>query len=323
MIRHSNPEKISPRETPKEGMEKVVVLPKPIDTSVSVDRFKRAMREAAHEIADRYLCVTNGTVDNARLNDVVLRAVMQFPLRVQQNISLFNARLAELYEDVQALLRLRGVREGDRDKLADQLKTLASSVYQLSSFVRTQREKDPTRRFGTSPWLDVMYGYDLIRATPVWVPEARRLEIGMTAFQAKASAAFAGVSQAEIRGLPKTYEGQKGRADRELSFDSNWFVNLLVTGMRADLRQSLEHGMRDPESARAFLESAASASGAPFEMWMSDYVRSALVAHLRSARQAELPGVVMSGTGVPFLFLVDTPTGIRVLTKEKAESYVP
>jgi len=329
MIKHSTGI-IHRDELPRGGMERVVTLPAPIDTARYGDLYRQHLDTLAKAAADQYLNVKVGTVDNAKLNDIVLRAAMLFTIETQMNKDLekqaFDPKLNAFYDKIFAALDRKGVPKGDRDALEYQLGSLRSSVYQLSSFVRRERAKNPNNFFGTSPWLDVFYGYDLMRAEPEWAEDEQRLNIRMTAYQAKASGAPTGVKQEEIQGLPDTYKGQKGRAERELSFDPDWFANQLVRTMKPNLRQSLELGLSDVNKAREILGSLSVKTGTPFERWTVAHVRSRIADRLASGHRTDvsgMPGIAMSGTSVPFRFIVDTPMGIQVLDDEQARQYRP
>lgn len=321
MLKHRNPDRIHFQERPEKGTEKVIELPRPTESMERGD-IERLVEQAAVKVADQYGHVVNQVMDNAKLNDLMLRASMQLPLAIQENPALFRDFLARISSRTNIILGKRGVQPEERSAFADRMRGLESSVYQLSKFVRAGRAKNPDFRFATSVWIDVMYGFDLLRAWPIWVPEKQSLDIFVTGYQAKANRG--GLEPADVRELAARYGRQKERAGRELEFDPDWVFERMVTEMDWVTQRNVDMALRDMDRARTLLGEMTEDKGTPFERWRAAYVRSQLADRFASElgmEPAERPAIRQRGQEVNLRFLVDTKKGLEDLTEEQARTY--
>lgn len=300
----------------------MIEIPRPME---SADKFSvdTLVEQSAVKIADQYGHVVNEVMDNAALNDIVLRAAIKLPLGIQESPALFRDFLHRISSRTNAVLGKRGVQPEDRSVFADRMKGLESSVYQMTKFVRAGRAKNPDFRFATSVWIDVFYGYDLLRAWPVWVPERQGLDVFITGYQAKASRD--GLEPAEVRGLPDKYRGQKARAARELEFDPDWVMERILSEADPLIRHNTDRALRgDDEQARRFIWSSSTDAGSPFERWYAQYQRERFAgreAALPGLASASMPPIHQRGQEVNMRFIVDTKKGTEDLTEEQARTY--
>lgn len=297
-------------------------LPRPIE-SMDKATTDRLLERSAVSIADQYGHIINQVRDNAKMNDIMLRAAIQLPVEIQSDTRLFKDFLHRLSSRTNAILGKRGVQPGDRVVFAERMEGLSSSVYQLSNFVRNGRTKNPDFRFATSVWLDVLYGYDLLRAWPVWVPERQSLDIFVTGYQAKASRRW--LEPEEVRELPVRYRGQKQRAQRDLEFDPGWVIERIMSETDLLTKRDVVLALQgDKERARRMLETMTTDAGTPYQRWYAAYVRAGLAGQVATELgivTAQEPQIRQRGQEVALRFIVDTKRGLEDLTQEQALQY--
>lgn len=322
MLKPRNPEALPPFKRPRKGYEEVVELPKPVESKDGriIDQI---VGQAAADVMRQRQNVIEISLDNAKLNDILLRAAMRVPEAVQANPAEFRKVLARMVQASDDILNATGDYKNRRE-FGVSLENAALSAYQIARFVRESRKRNPDHRFGTSVWMDVFYGFDLLRAWPIWVPEKNALDVFITGYQAKAKGQGGGLEATEVRDLVTRYEPNKNRAKGELEFDPNWVMNVAIEEMGPLGQDGLERAMRDLGRARELLGSMTSEPKTPFEKWRDAYVRAQLADRMGSAIGLEpvpMPGLRQRGAEVPMRFLVDTRKGTEDLTEEQARNY--
>lgn len=318
MLKHRDPDRIHPKEQPaKPSMKNVVELPKPSEAGVDTGRF---LEEAAIIIADQYGQI-DSIQENAMLNDVVLRAAMKLPLSIQENGASFRDFLARMAARTNERLGKRGVSPEDRAEFAERMRTLESSVFQLAKVVRQGRAKNSEWRYATSVWMDVLYGIDLMRAWPVWVPEKHRLDVFVTAYQAKASRK--GLDSDEVRDLARRYQGQIGRTQRELAFDPEWISGAVSREMDPVTVKNYHVAMAEARNARELLKELAKDGPTAYEKYRAEWIRAQLIKKFSDSFSLERPvdPVIAQRGELSFRFLVDTTKGLEDLTAEQVLNY--
>ncbi|NBS41626.1 hypothetical protein EBS80_03115 [bacterium] len=281
------------------------------------------IRQAAAEIIAQRGNVMSVSLDNAKLNDILLRSAMRFPGAIQDDPKKFRDVLARIVAASDNILEATGDYKGRRE-FETSLEMASLSAYQLARFVRESRRKNPEWRFGTSVWMDVFYGFDLLRAWPVWVPEKNQLDIFISAYQAKAKGPGGGLEASEVHDLVTRYEPNKERAKTELAFDPEWIQRQAIEEMGPLGQDGLDRAMRDLDRARRLLGSLTENPKTAYEHWRAAHVRSRLADQFASAlgmESAPSPLVRQRGSEVSLQFLVDTRRGTEVLKEEDARNY--
>lgn len=313
---------VDPQNRPKNGEDKVVELTRPVETSKTAAA--GVIESTALEVTRHYGQIPDNSriLGNATLNDIMLRGVMRFPTNVQESPSIFYDHIARIIRRAMELLGKRGYGDSDRAKFAEHLDGLSSSVFQLATFVRRAREKNPDWRFATSPWLDVFYGIDLLRAWPVWVPEKSSLDIHVTAYQAKANRR--GLTDEDVRQIPKEYKRSIELARRDLAFDPNWVLERAVEEISPITQRTFDMAAQDLNRARSVLESLTRPSADPFEQWRAEHIRSMIVREFSEALGMEAtpgPQIRQRGTEIAMRFIIDTRKGTVDLNEQQALEY--
>lgn len=321
MLKPRNLESMPPRQRPRKGYGEVMELPQPISET---DRrsLDRLVNQAAAEVIRQFNNVVERALDNAKLNDIYLRAAMRFPESVQANPRAFKAELQRIIDQSNAILEASGEPHGRRREFIDSLERLTLSVAQISRFVRESRGKNADFRFATSVWMDAYYGIDLLRAWPIWVPEKNALDIFVTGYQAKASSG--GLEATQIRDLVTQYAPKKALAERDLAFDPAWVQEAAMEPLADLTGNQLDSALRDLARARKLLARMTNPGTTPFDKWRAEYVRSQLAGQFADALGLERtpgPAIRQRGTGLNLRFVVDTREGLKDLTEEVAKSY--
>lgn len=232
-------------------------------TDSETEATERSVRRLEREIkrtVDQFLESTH-VQDLARMNDAVLREYMRVPAEgrrsAQYREMLFGKMRrasSERFSEIRAdLTKTAEGADKDRAQVAKRrldnlpaaekemdltLRGLESSVFQLSRFIDRESVRHPDRLFGTSVFLDVEYGIDLIAADQEFDAEQRALIVNLVLYQAKASRE--GLSEEHIRDLPGRYGSDERRARRELVLDPQWFQREVIRNLESGLTLSDE-----------------------------------------------------------------------------------
>lgn len=261
--------------------------------------------------------------DYAVLNDHLLRGVVQFPPDTLATERGFWDAYTRFCKRIIEILGKRGVSPENRVHFAEeQLDKLGGSMFQLARVVQRGKLKNPQWKFATSPYLDVRYGIDLMRAWPEWNAERKTLDIFLTVYQAKASR-YA-LRPEQVREAAERYGEQAERVKKELEFDPDWVSNTILGETDPITLRNLELAMNDLGRAREVLGDLTKEGGTAFERWRSAYVRGQLVGRFAEAlgtNADSLPAIRQRGASVSFRFIVDTAKGLEDLTEEQARSY--
>jgi hypothetical protein len=206
------------------------------------------------------------------------------------------------------------------------LRRLESSVFQLSRFIDTESVRHPDRLFGTSVFLDVEYGIDLIAADQEFDAEQRALVVNLVLYQAKASRD--GLSEEHIRDLPGRYGSDERRARRELVLDPKWFQREVIRNIESGLTLSDDEAFDlmaniQPQLAATYqkLDTLPPAQRFATEMRVYDQVRAlAEVFEVKVPDSIAKPQIRIGS--IEMRYLVDTAKeGLQNLSASEARAY--
>lgn len=322
MLKPRNVESLPPFKRPRKDYEQVVELPKPTE-STNPRILDQIIGQAAADVMRQRQNVVEKSLDNAKLNDILLRAAMQIPGAIQDDPVKFRNVLKQIVRASDDIIAATGEYR-DRREFGVSLENAALSAQQLARFVRESRKKNPDWRFATSVWMDVFFGLDLLRAWPIWVPEKNQLDVFITGYQAKAKGPGGGLEATEVRDLVTRYEPQKEYTKHDLTFDPDWIARQAVDEMGPLGQDGLDRALRDLDQARRLLGSLTENPKTPFEHWRAGYVRSRLADQFAGAFGAEVSAgasIRQRGAEVALRFLVDTKRGTEDLTEDQARNY--
>lgn len=303
-----------------EDNREVVELP---ELAKDTKTFAHLIERTASSVAD-YYGKAEHKADFAVLNDVLFRAAVQFPPEAFVSQDKYWDAYGRLCKKIMEVLGAQGVSAENRTHFyEEELDKLGGSTYQLAKVVRRGREKNPEWRYATSPYLDVRYGIDLMRAWPVWNPAGNSLEIFLTVYQAKASRI--GLKPEQVRAAAEGYAEKAGWVRQNLEFDPDWVSSRILDQTDAYTLRNIEMATNDLARARNILSAMSVDQGTAFERWRAAYVRGLMVERFSEALGApsgsSMPVVKQRGAEVSFRFIVDTAKGLEDLTAEQALQY--